>query len=577
MNTELLLAHFNRISVAPDAVACLRKFILDLAIRGKLVEQRPNDESVSILLKRIRHEKVKAIERGEFRKERPLPPLATDELPFSIPENWRWSQLAEIGFLSPRNAAEDSVQASFVPMASISAEYGVANAQEVRNWKDIKTGFTHFAEGDVALAKITPCFENGKSTVLRNLAGGIGAGTTELHIVRPVFVLSDFVLIFLKSPYFIESGIPKMTGTAGQKRVPTDYFAYSPFPLPPEAEQQRIVAKVDELMKLCDGLEAAQREQETRRDQLSASTYHQLNNGADAESLRGRVQFFIRHLPRLTTRSDQIKQLRQTISSLAVRGLLVSQMPSEQPAYELLRNAQIKRERLIRAKQLRNSIFFQPVDASHDISKPVGWAITRIGALGNASDSSIVDGPFGSAINTAQDYRESGVPVTRMSNIAPFLYRRDNCKFVDPRKFLQLQRHNILPGDVLLGKVGSIGNAAIYPDDMPEGMIATTGVARFRVGEVINNRYLCILLNALRPKLIDIASQAVQPFLSMKTILNILVLLPPLAEQHRIVAKVDELMTLCDQLEASLATAQTETTRLLESVLHHALQSPALD
>jgi len=112
---------------------------------------------------------------------------------------------------------------------------------------------------------------------------------------------------------------------------------------------------------------------------------------------------------------------------------------------------------------------------------------------------------------------------------------------------------------------------------MPEGMIATTGVARFRVGEVINNRYLCILLNALRPKLIDIASQAVQPFLSMKTILNILVLLPPLAEQHRIVAKVDELMTLCDQLEASLATAQTETTRLLESVLHHALQSPALD
>jgi len=133
MNTELLLAHFNRISVAPDAVACLRKFILDLAIRGKLVEQRPNDESVSILLKRIRHEKVKAIERGEFRKERPLPPLATDELPFSIPENWRWSQLAEIGFLSPRNAAEDSVQASFVPMASISAEYGVANAQEIRN------------------------------------------------------------------------------------------------------------------------------------------------------------------------------------------------------------------------------------------------------------------------------------------------------------------------------------------------------------------------------------------------------------------------------------------------------------
>jgi hypothetical protein len=120
-----------------------------------------------------------------------------------------------------------------------------------------KKGYTHFAEGDVGLAKITPCFENGKSTVFRNLTGGIGAGTTELHIVRPIFVDANYILIFLKSPHFIETGIPKMTGTAGQKRVPFEYFAYSPFPLPPLAEQHRIVAKVDELMALCDRLETS--------------------------------------------------------------------------------------------------------------------------------------------------------------------------------------------------------------------------------------------------------------------------------------------------------------------------------
>jgi type I restriction enzyme S subunit len=135
-----------------------------------------------------------------------------------------------------------------------------------------KKGYTHFAEGDVGLAKITPCFENGKSAIFRNLTGGIGAGTTELHIVRPLSVHQDYILLFLKSPHFIQTGIPKMTGTAGQKRVPTEYFAYSPFPLPPLAEQHRIVAKVDELMALCNRLEASLTTSNQTRTRLLEAT-----------------------------------------------------------------------------------------------------------------------------------------------------------------------------------------------------------------------------------------------------------------------------------------------------------------
>jgi type I restriction enzyme S subunit len=255
MNAERLLQHYEKIADAPDAIARLRRFILDLAVRGKLVPQDPNDEPASELLKRIAKEKAKLVKAGEIRKPKAIP--VQSEAPFSIPSNWRWSQLAEIGVLSPRNEAPDTLEASFVPMPMIAAEYGVANQHEVRTWGEIKKGYTHFAEGDVGLAKITPCFENGKSAVFRNLTGGIGAGTTELHIVRPLFVDQDFILLFLKSPHFIETGIPKMTGTAGQKRVPTEYFAHSPSPLPPLAEQHRIVAKVDALMALCDRLEAS--------------------------------------------------------------------------------------------------------------------------------------------------------------------------------------------------------------------------------------------------------------------------------------------------------------------------------
>lgn len=243
------------LTTRPDQIKRLRQTILNLAVRGKLVPQDPNDEPASDLLKRIAKEKARLVKAGEIRTPKAIPALL--ETPFPIPSNWRWSQLAEIGVLSPRNEAPDALEASFVPMPMIAAEYGVANQHEIRPWGDIKKGYTHFAEGDVGLAKITPCFENGKSAVFRNLTGGIGAGTTELHIVRPLLVDQDFILLFLKSPHFIETGIPKMTGTAGQKRVPTEYFANSPFPLPPLAEQHRIVARVDALMALCDQLEAS--------------------------------------------------------------------------------------------------------------------------------------------------------------------------------------------------------------------------------------------------------------------------------------------------------------------------------
>jgi type I restriction enzyme S subunit len=369
-----------------------------------------------------------------------------------------------------------------------------------------------------------------------------------------------------------------MTGTAGQKRVPTEYFAFSPFPLPPLAEQHRIVAKVDELMVLCDELDAAQQKRERRRDRLVAATLNRLNNGNASLEPGGHpdfeesARFYFNHLPRLTTRPEHIQQLRQTILDLAVRGKLVEQDPNDEPASELLKRIEAEKNQLIKAGKLRKQKPKSPIKADEIQFKiPEGWAAIRIGEVGNASDSSIVDGPFGSSVNTKRDYRGGGIPVTRMSNISPFEYKRDNLKFIGEDKFKLLRRHNILSGDVLLGKVGSIGNAAIYPDDMQEGMLSTTGVARFRVGQIVSNRYLCILLNALGPEMRAIASQAVQPFLNMKTINNLPICIPPLAEQHRIVAKVDELMALCEELEAGLNTNAAIRLQLLDATLHESL------
>jgi type I restriction enzyme, S subunit len=183
MTDDLLLTEFERLCDAPDAIPRLRKFILDLAVRGKLVPQDASDEPASELLKRIAAEKAKLVKAGENRESRTRTELAEADYPFALPESWRWSQLAEIGFINPRNTAEDNATASFIPMKLIPAEYGRTCDHEPTKWGEIKKGFTHFAAGDVGLAKITPCFENGKSTVFKKLTGTIGAGTTELHVV----------------------------------------------------------------------------------------------------------------------------------------------------------------------------------------------------------------------------------------------------------------------------------------------------------------------------------------------------------------------------------------------------------
>lgn len=212
----------------PESISSLRSLILDLAIRGSLVNQNSADA------------------RPQFEQNDGL---------FEVAPNWIWTSIEKIGTVNPRNSGDDGLEAGFVPMALVSASISSNHKFEVRKWSAIKKGYTHLANGDVAVAKITPCFENGKSCVIQNLPNGIGAGTTELLVVRPNGVLSQYLLIFLKSPFFRNNGIPQMTGTAGQKRLPTGYFKTFPLPLPPVDEQKRIVAKVDELMVLCDQLE----------------------------------------------------------------------------------------------------------------------------------------------------------------------------------------------------------------------------------------------------------------------------------------------------------------------------------
>ena len=238
----------------------LKKSILQYAIQGKLVPQNPNDEPASVLLERIRAEKkaklgkkyvdsyiYKGDDNCYYEKVGTNDPVCLDNLTFDIPDSWCWTRLENTVIINPRNDLPNNLEVSFVEMKAISDGYKNQFSATTRLWRKVKSGFTHFQDGDVGFAKITPCFQNRKSVVFSGLQNGYGAGTTELHILRPIpgTVLPKYLLYFVKSPYLIEYGKQKFSGTAGQQRFGTNEVKMTLFPLPPLAEQERIVKQVE--------------------------------------------------------------------------------------------------------------------------------------------------------------------------------------------------------------------------------------------------------------------------------------------------------------------------------------------
>ncbi|WP_346343515.1 restriction endonuclease subunit S [Porphyromonas levii] len=223
-----------------DTIKQTKSKILDLAIHGKLVPQNPADEPASELLKRINSKAEIACDNEHNKK---------------LPNTWCCPKINEVFTINPKNKVLDNINAGFVPMAYIDDGYRGTFKYEKRKWADIKIGFTHFADNDIAIAKISPCLENRKSMILKNLPNGIGAGTTELYVFRPLCVNPKYALYFFKSNLFIQHCIGTFNGVVGQQRVAKNIIKEIIFPLPPLPEQQRIVSKIEELFALFEKIE----------------------------------------------------------------------------------------------------------------------------------------------------------------------------------------------------------------------------------------------------------------------------------------------------------------------------------
>jgi type I restriction enzyme S subunit len=415
--------------------------------------------------------------------------------------------------VNPRNTAEDSDIASFVPMTLIVDGFSNCFTFQKRVWSEIKSGFTHFQDGDVGLAKITPCLENKKSVVFNELINGIGAGTTELHIFRPICgsIIPDYLLWFFKNERFIDGCISAFSGVVGQQRVSKDYVSSTLLPLPPLAEQRRIVSAIESAFAVIDELE------HSKTDLQSA-----------------------------------IVVTKQKILSLAIRGKLVKQDPNDEPASVLLERIRAEREKLISEGKIKrgkgNSSIVRSGDNPYYEKLPEGWAVCRLGDL-----VSVISG---TSYKKSDPINGNGIRVLRGGNIQDTqinLYEDD----VFLPDFFFDEEKQVRQGDIII--VASTGSETL----IGKAGFAYTTFANVQIGAFLRiirpelvelSGYLRVIFESdfYRNHIRDCAKGTNINNIKTEYIDKFVVPIPPIAEQNRIVTAIESAFEQLDNIAASL-------------------------
>ena len=547
MSAQRLLTHYDKIADAPDAIERLRRFILNLAVRGKLVPQDKRDEPASELLERIAQEQARLVTAGELRKPKECEPVREDELPIELPKNWAWARLCEIGSLSG-GMTPSMTRSEFWGGDIVWLSPKDIKSDEVFN-SELKISALGLAETRLELFRPGCLFMVARSGILKRTFP-VAINRIPAAANQDMKVLVPFVdgqerylqIMFRGLTEFLLRELVK-TGTTVQSLKYAE-FERQPFPLPPLAEQRRIVAKVDELMGLCDRLEAARSAREAVRDRLAAASLARLNV-PDPETFQADARFALDVLPALTTRPDQIKALRQTILNLAVRGKLVQQDQNDEPAANF------------------DPAIPDTLERPFAIPKNWNWArLAMIGKLkGGGTPSKARDDFWNGNIPwvSPKDMKIDYVAEAQLS-ITETAIAGSAANLIDAGSVLFVVRGMILAHSFPVAISG-------VPLTINQDMKALT----LRKPEMAE--YILRALKGLKPEMLKRVQRSSHGTCRLEgaDYSDFLVPIPPLAEQRRIVSKVNELMRVCDLLETSLTTTVATRCRLLDALLVEAL------
>lgn len=534
----------------------LRELILDLAVRGKLIPQDPNDEPASELLKRIDAEKQNLIKEGKIKKEKPLAPISKEEKPYDLPNGWEWVRVINVGYSLGQKTPSHIF--TYVDVSSIdnlngticSPEVLEANSAPSRARKIVKSG-------TVIYSTVRPYLLN-VAVVVKDFDPEAIASTA-FAIIHPFScVVNYFVYHCLRSPYFVKYVENTQIGIAYPAINDAQFFS-GLIPLPPLAEQHRIVAKVDELMKLCDALEAGIIKSYDVHGQLVETLLNGLCNAQNNDDFNSTWRIIYNNFETLFTTEESIEKLKQSILQLAIMGKLVPQDPNDEPASELLKRIATEKQKLITEGKLKKEKPLPPItDTEKPFDLPKGWEWVRLGNL-----TKIISG-FGF---DSEDFNEvSGAKVIKITNagVGNFI---ESESFLPEHFVKKYSDYLSFENDIIIALTRPYIADGLKVSKCPNsytGALINQRVAAIRnlipqVGE-FTFEYLRseLVLNHYKLRFTD---NGLQPNLKTSDISELYFPLPSLGEQNRIVFKIRELMALCNELKSKITLAnQTKIT-----------------
>ncbi len=543
---ESLEKYFDVAFAAPEGIKKLRELILTLAMQGKLVPQDPNDQPVSELLRKIDAEKRQLVKAGKIRQPKPLPEIKSEEVPYELPESWSWVRLNDFG----------TWKSGSTPSRTNSSYFG-GDIPWVKSG-EVKQGRIWKTEEMITKSALENCSLdiNPIGSVLIAMYGAnigetgvleIEATTNQAVCACKTFcgVDNKFLARLISSlkQDFISQG-----AGAAQPNISREKIINTLAPLPPFAEQKRIVTRIDQLMTRCDELEKLRTEREQKRLTVHISALNSLLEAQEPDSFAAVWHFINRHFAELYSVKENVTELRKAILQLAVMGKLVPQDSNDQPASELLKEIEVEKLRLVKEgkiKQQKPVPEVNPADVLYAL--PLGWEWVRFGNISINRD--------GERIPVSKDdrnkvqgeydyYGASGI----IDKVNDFIFDKDL---------------------LLIGEDG----ANLINRSTPIAFIASGKYWVNNHAHVIDAHDFQLLLylekyfNAIDLK--PYVTGTAQPKMNQAKMNSILVALPPLAEQHRIVAKIDQLMALSDKLEQQIDATTCKQSTLLNAVMAH--------
>lgn len=556
----------------------LRELILELAVRGKLVPQDPNDEPASVLLERIAAEKEQLVKDKKIKPPKALPEISEDEKPFEVPEGWNIQRLGNIGLIgSSSRVQKKDWQSDGVPFY---------RAREI-----VKLSSNGYVEDDLFITQelYTKLSEQGnvpeKGDLMITGVGTIGVPyivtSDDKFYFKDASVLifknlaninSNYLKTFMYSPLWVKAIHEKSMGTTVHT-LTIVRANEAIIPIPPEKEQQRIVAKVDELMSLCDALEAQTENSITAHQTLVEVLLEALLKAPEQNATpeQATAQFqqnwqrLSEHFDTLFTTTASIDTLKQTILQLAVMGKLVPQNPNDEPAAKLLERIAAEKAQLIKDKKIKKQ---KPLPEITDEEKPFelpeGWEWVKCQNI----CYKITDGE-----HATPERSEAGHYLLSARNVTNEGIVLNDVDYVPTHEFIRIRnRCDPSIGDILISCSGSVGRVALVDKNDAYSMVRSAAMIR-PCNENLSPYYLALMLKSpyLQAQMTARSKQSAQANLFLGAISNLVAIVPPLEEQHRIVAKVDQLMALCDQLKARLNDAQTTKLHLTDIIVESAV------